>query len=603
MRSVLEELVTIFSFESKGTGNLRNHEIALKKAARASKNFHQTLRNGIADVSRSNGALGLLTGGLIRYGAAAAGVFSAVRAATSGSDLSSEFEIAEISLTSLTKSQEKANGIIKEARQLWLKTGVEATDQIKNMKRFIALGFDDVKAKALNRSILDIAGSVGLSTDETKLLGSAIAQVQAKGVVQMEELRQQIAEKGVPAIQALMQETGLEGTAFFQAVKDGEVSSDQLIDLFINLNGEFEKFRGGADKLGNTFDGLKKRARAKFLLDMADGMRKFNEELKPLLREFIEFSPLVRDLAFGLGELLIVILRAVKSVIEFERNTKLLSGTLRILAISIGGLLILKNAIRLIWLFGTASGIAAVKAWFLNASILGIPLAVVLAIAALVLLSEELFKTFTGGDTVTRNFLNTWRQEWPKTFAVANAVWDSLRAVVALAVGAVLISFQGMISTITGDWESFDALWEGFMVTFEEISVGAINSIIKAFKALGGDVDAVKNKVKGLIATLENTKLGKGLDKLGIGPTTIGPIKTVTKFGTVPVLNGIDAATKSVDLKTTIPQTTGGETSFNDNRTIRVVAPEGVTDGKLFGEQLLRGLGTAFDNFDNAAIS
>lgn len=176
-------------------------------------------------------------------------------AGIAGTKLAGEVQRLRISFTALTGSEREANKVLSELRKTALETGIEVADQAKTVQKFIALGFKSDKAIQLQRNILDVAGAVGLTAVEAKLLGSALAQVQSKGVVSMEELRQQIAEKGIPAIDELMRKTNLYGKAFFDAIAKGEVPAKELIDIFLNLEGTFAKFAGGAKRLAGSIPG------------------------------------------------------------------------------------------------------------------------------------------------------------------------------------------------------------------------------------------------------------------------------------------------------------------------------------------------------------
>ena len=172
-----------------------------------------------------------------------------------GVAIAGEFQRLEIALTALTGSSSEASRVLKELRTNAIKTGVAVTDQARTVQKFIALGFSTDDALELQRSLLDIAGAVGLTATETNLLGTALAQVQAKGVASMEELRQQIAEKGIPIFEELQRKTGLFGKEFFDAVANGEVAASQVIEIFQNLEGSFARFRGGAERIAKSIPG------------------------------------------------------------------------------------------------------------------------------------------------------------------------------------------------------------------------------------------------------------------------------------------------------------------------------------------------------------
>lgn len=256
---------------------------SLKRTGQAAKRTGQQVNGAGQDFAFLQAQSVLAAGGLGRasvamgaFGAAAGGAMAALApllavllpiivaikafqgilgAGIEGTKLAGEIQRLEISFTALTGSTNEAKRVLEELKRTALQTGVAVSDQARTVQKFIALGFETDDAIKLQKNILDVAGAVGLTATEANLLGSALAQVQSKGVVSMEELRQQIAEKGIPAIDELQRKTGLFGKAFFDAIAKGEIASKELIDIFLNLEGSFGKFEGGAKRLAKSIPG------------------------------------------------------------------------------------------------------------------------------------------------------------------------------------------------------------------------------------------------------------------------------------------------------------------------------------------------------------
>lgn len=176
-------------------------------------------------------------------------------------DAAAKLEVLDVAYASLTGSVTVARQSLRELNKQALKTGVAMEVQSDAVQKFLALGFKPDRAIRLQRAILDVSGAMGLTAFQAGQLGFAISQVAAKGVVQMEELRQQISEKGVPIFEALSQKTGLWGIELQKAVKEGKVGAEVLLEIFENYEGPFARFRGGAERLGSTFTGTIKRMR------------------------------------------------------------------------------------------------------------------------------------------------------------------------------------------------------------------------------------------------------------------------------------------------------------------------------------------------------
>jgi tape measure domain-containing protein len=226
-------------------------------------------------------------GGLMRSLVGIAGVAGAFMLLKSqlggGFDLAGEIERTGVALTALTGSAPEAARVMDEMRATWLRTGTDIAEQSGTIRKFIALGFSTDDAMKLQKNILDVAGAVGLTSAEAGLLGSALAQVQAKGIVSMEELRQQIAEKGIPVFDLLAKKLGVTQGELMKLVGDGKVPSEALLSIFLNMEGALGKFSGGAERMGMTFTGLVARMRGAWALLRAEFIAPIADSLKPIL--------------------------------------------------------------------------------------------------------------------------------------------------------------------------------------------------------------------------------------------------------------------------------------------------------------------------------
>lgn len=245
-----------------------------------------------------------------------------------GVKLAGEVQRMQVAFTALTGSSSEARRIIEELRKTARDTGVALADQAQTVQKFIALGFKPDDAIKLQRNIIDVAGAVGLTTTEAKLLGNALAQVQAKGVVSMEELRQQIAEKGIPVIQELQRKTGLFGQEFFKAVAKGQIPAKELIDIFLNMEGSFEKFQGGAKKIAQTIPG--QFARIKESSDQL--FEKFGEPIAdaigPILNDIINILQTGGKFAEEIGKEIGNFVRILYGAIKDNQLEELFANTL-----------------------------------------------------------------------------------------------------------------------------------------------------------------------------------------------------------------------------------------------------------------------------------
>ena len=243
---------------------------------------------------------------------------------------SGEIEVLRVAFESLTSSGGLTADILKTLEQQALSTGVSMTEQADAVRKFLALGIDPQRALRLQKSILDVAGAIGLNAFQASQLGFAISQVASKGVVQMEELRQQIAEKGVPIFEALSEKTGLWGLELQEAVRNGKIGAETLLEVFENYEGPFAKFRGGAERLGDTFVGVTNRmieAWGKIKRAIGD---EFLEEVKTTKQQLFDFlltfeneaNKLGRSFAVVFGKAQVEIKKLIETYAFFEEAVK-----------------------------------------------------------------------------------------------------------------------------------------------------------------------------------------------------------------------------------------------------------------------------------------
>jgi tape measure domain-containing protein len=242
-----------------------------------------------------------------------------------GMDLAGPVQRTRVALTTMTGSVTEANRILMELRKNSRATGAELGPAMDTVKKFIALQFSPDNAIKLNRSINDIAGAVGLTAEEAKGLGNALAQVQAKGVVAMEELRQQIAEKGVPVFQELANKlTKGNVAALNKMVADGKVASKDLIDIFLNMEGGFAKMAGGAQKMTATFPGAIAKLKAIWADLLVSLGEPVNTALVPVINKLSTLLESLIPVATSIGEGIATGITALFNAINSGQLTELL---------------------------------------------------------------------------------------------------------------------------------------------------------------------------------------------------------------------------------------------------------------------------------------
>tara|TARA_R110000803_G_scaffold209965_3_gene280586 strand:- start:13268 stop:15847 length:2580 start_codon:yes stop_codon:yes gene_type:complete len=485
MNNGIGSMVRRFEGAGRGIKMLTNAQKSLGKRSAESGASLRAMGSG-AKAGRA-GALGMVAGLAPLIAAIAAVATAAIAAVVAfkamklalgflmdGLKTAGQMQKLTISLMSLTGSAEKTNMVLDSLRESAEKTGISIADQAGSIRKFIALGFDPADAVKLQRNILDVAGAVGLTTTEANLLGSALAQVQSKGVVSMEELRQQIAEKGIPVMDELQRKTGKFGQAFFKAVADGQIAASELIDIFLNMEGGFARFSGGALKMAQSYDGALQRISIGLELLKADVAGPIAVALTPALTKLADFIQSAAPAAKAFGEQIANGVKVVMQTIQDGSITKALG-----LALSAG----------IEW--GIGFLIRAASLAFIKMS--------ELLLNAFVWSIDAFFSLMTGAITMIGG---STKEE------VGGSLTDTAKGFqkVMIAIAAILgLAFKNALG------EAMDSVATGF----KNVMVGIINLIVKG---LNKAVDTAISLAPGAGTVLDAFGMNKRVPEVPIGP-------------------------------------------------------------------------------------
>jgi len=228
-------------------------------------------------------------------GISAAGIILGKQFVASMKDAAAR-ERFEVGVSAITGDADVGAEFFAHLREEARRTGADIGDLALSARRMVGMGLSVTEAKKLTASILDIQGSLSLTNDEAKRLTVGLLQVKSKGVASMEELRQQIAEKGVPIFQAMQEALDFDAPEdLFKAIEQGLVPAQVVLDIFMNLTGEFAKFQGGASKMAQTLGGAFNVMIAHWRDLRIDFSSPIADTIRPILRE-------VTDILAGLNE-------------------------------------------------------------------------------------------------------------------------------------------------------------------------------------------------------------------------------------------------------------------------------------------------------------
>jgi tape measure domain-containing protein len=266
------------------------------------------------------GSLGISGGGLAGLQRALT-LFAGSAALSWPVKLAADMEVAEAQFTALTGSAQKAREVLLDLQQFTAQTSLsfeQLTIAARNMLQF------GVSVDALMPTLRALSAiSIG-NADQLDRLSVAFGQVQAKGRLMAEEVRQMV-NAGFNPLQEISRTTG---TSMRQLIKDmeaGRISAAQVAKSFESAVGPTGRFHGILALIENTATGQFRKLAAgikiavlplgRELLPAITGILKKINELIPALQTFLRdnaawaktiaitvvgFSALLATL-FGLG--------------------------------------------------------------------------------------------------------------------------------------------------------------------------------------------------------------------------------------------------------------------------------------------------------------
>lgn len=180
---------------------------------------------------------------------------SAIALAKSIVGVAASLEQAQVRLAFFEKSFAKGRETFNALRKEFQGVPIDTKTMLDGFSRLTAAGLDPLDGSL--KTIVDSVSAFGGGTEEINRAIIAIQQIAGKGVVSMEELRQQLGEAVPFAIALMARETGRTIPQFIAAVENGAVSAREGIDAFIK--GAEESFGGFSDLMANTITGSQAR--------------------------------------------------------------------------------------------------------------------------------------------------------------------------------------------------------------------------------------------------------------------------------------------------------------------------------------------------------
>lgn len=356
-----------------------------------------------------------------------------------------DMEQSEIAFETMTGSAEKAQKLLEELTTFAATTPFDMKGLIENSKRLLAFGFASDEIVTKMGTLGDIAAGVG--RDKLPTLVAAFGKVRVKGKASMEELNMML-EAGVPILDQLSTNMGVNTTQLLKMVSLGKVGFKDVDKALLDLRTGTGRFTNLMIKQSKSFLGL--------ISNVGDFLEVFaisvGKELLPQAKEYVkillEWMSANKDMIKqNIVKFFKGVFKVIVSIAKVMRSINNMTGGL-------------KNTAKLVGIIALAFNAAAIKAAIFNATAMLIPLAIVAAIAVLGLLAEDLYQFFTGGESLTQDFVDTFKFLWASMVDYASATWHGMVDSITDSINNVINAVKGVFSKtvkVTGAGEGFRA--------------------------------------------------------------------------------------------------------------------------------------------------
>ena len=212
-----------------------------KEMGALQKNVKRTFASDNLGINK--GALGVIAGVGVALGALG---LASVKAA-------GQMEQTRIAFTTLLKDGEKAKSFLSELEKFAASTPFELPGVLDASKRLLAFGFSAEQVIPILTAVGDSAAALGIGEEGIQRLTLAIGQMQAKGKVSAEEIKQ-LAEAGVPAWEMLANKIGTDIPTAMDKASKGQISAAEGIQAIIS--GMNSRFGGMMEQQSQTINSI-----------------------------------------------------------------------------------------------------------------------------------------------------------------------------------------------------------------------------------------------------------------------------------------------------------------------------------------------------------
>jgi tape measure domain-containing protein len=300
---------------------LANAGTLFVKLGLSDKDFNDTLKRAENKMKRFGDRIGSL-GNRITQGIS----LPFLAAGGAAVKMSADMEQAEVALTTLTGSTEKARKQIEAIKQMAAQSPFAFPELVDSTRKMLAYGFSIEQTIPMLKTLGDATSALGLGKEGIDRVVVALGQMKAKSVVSAEEMKQ-LTEAGIGAWDYLAKSIGVSTAEAMKMAEKRMIDGATGIKAILEVVANDPKFKDGMLKQSQTLAGIWSNFKDQFgftltdignqivkSLDLKDRLNGLITTLKNLSDWFANLNPEVRSFAVNvalitaaLGPLLIII--------------------------------------------------------------------------------------------------------------------------------------------------------------------------------------------------------------------------------------------------------------------------------------------------------
>lgn len=465
----------------------------------------------------------LMSGKLIRISQKLQAVSSIVETVASGLSVLGDFEgliklgvdidQTRVRYQTLLGSVGKGNQLFQKIEQLSIKSPYDTAELLKDGQNMLSLGMAQEKILPSMRMLGDIASG---SQGKLHALTSAYAQIQSSGHLTTQTLKD-MTDAGFNPLKVISKSTGRSMASLRKDMLHGSLSAGMITKALQLATSKGGRFHDMMNRLGNTVGGKMMQLKNRITILIAQIVT----TLKPVISIFENIG------LKAIGYLFPVIDMLTK-LFKWVNQNKLSIGLLGIAVAALSGeflIALVRMKAFAVWqkivTFWTQTVTAVQWLWnaAMNANPIGIIIAAVAALAAIVIYLWNKFEWFRGGIV---------------------GMWEVLKNFGSIIKDFIIDRLKGILSGITGLGSALLHLFKGEWSEAWSAGKKAVGDLVGF-----GDVKKAYDKAKGIGKSFsEGYQKGVHMGKIGLPHTDLKPPKIP---GYPP---GAQAAAK---LKTKVP--------------------------------------------------